>query len=118
MKPRTHFGLPFDRLGPEFDTDLKFWIQDHISLSLAKLISRFETTQRLFWDGHRLFEPRSDDDDGTRAAPPPNCCTTPAGGRLTPIPTYNLTCNKPRRIFSGIEFRTWNPPTPRATPYH
>ncbi|GBO03074.1 hypothetical protein AVEN_255494-1 [Araneus ventricosus] len=33
-------------------------------------------------------------------------------------PTYDLPLNMPntRRIFSGIGFRTWNPP--RATPYH
>ncbi|GBM95803.1 hypothetical protein AVEN_165503-1 [Araneus ventricosus] len=36
------------------------------------------------------------------------------------LSTYDLTCNRPhtRRIFSGIGFRTWNPPVPRPRPYH
>ncbi|GBM42379.1 hypothetical protein AVEN_130262-1 [Araneus ventricosus] len=48
------------------------------------------------------------------APPSPNLHATPTGGRLTT--TYDLTCNRPhtRRIFSGIGFRTWNPPGPKA----
>ncbi|GBM11222.1 hypothetical protein AVEN_267799-1 [Araneus ventricosus] len=47
------------------------------------------------------------------APPSPNFHSTPTGGRLTT--TYDLTCNRPhtRRIFSGIGFRTWNPPAPK-----
>ncbi|GBM53948.1 hypothetical protein AVEN_79920-1 [Araneus ventricosus] len=43
---------------------------------------------------------------------------TPTEGRLATM--YDLTCNRPhtRRIFSGIGFRTWNPPAPRPRPYH
>ncbi|GBM22947.1 hypothetical protein AVEN_172300-1 [Araneus ventricosus] len=46
--------------------------------------------------------------------PSPNFHATPTGGRLTT--TYDLACNRPhtRRIFSGIGFRTWNPPGPKA----
>ncbi|GBO02334.1 hypothetical protein AVEN_211611-1 [Araneus ventricosus] len=42
---------------------------------------------------------------------------TSARGRLAP--TYDLTCNRPntRRIFSGIGFRTWNPPVSKQAPY-
>ncbi|GBN61250.1 hypothetical protein AVEN_128969-1 [Araneus ventricosus] len=48
----------------------------------------------------------------------PNFHATPTGGRMAT--TYDLTCNRPhtRRIFSGIGFRTWNPPTPKPRPYH
>ncbi|GBN27692.1 hypothetical protein AVEN_144793-1, partial [Araneus ventricosus] len=45
------------------------------------------------------------------APPSPNFHATPAGARLT--------CNRPhpRRIFSGIGFRTWNPPATKPRPY-
>ncbi|GBL74701.1 hypothetical protein AVEN_243583-1 [Araneus ventricosus] len=35
-------------------------------------------------------------------------------------PTCDLACNRPntRRIFSGVGFRTWNPPDPMPAPYH
>ncbi|GBN64921.1 hypothetical protein AVEN_51851-1 [Araneus ventricosus] len=44
------------------------------------------------------------------APPSPNCRATPTGGRLAT--TYDLACNRPhtRRIFSGIGFRTCDPP--------
>ncbi|GBM50087.1 hypothetical protein AVEN_223298-1 [Araneus ventricosus] len=44
------------------------------------------------------------------APPSPNFRATPAGGRLAT--TYDLACNRPhtRRIFSGIGFRTCDPP--------
>ncbi|GBO13804.1 hypothetical protein AVEN_189792-1 [Araneus ventricosus] len=47
------------------------------------------------------------------APPSPNFRATPAGGRLAT--TYDLACNRPhtRRIFSGIGFRTCDPPVPR-----
>ncbi|GBN21612.1 hypothetical protein AVEN_254283-1 [Araneus ventricosus] len=47
------------------------------------------------------------------APPSPNFRTTPTGGRLAT--TYDLACNRPhtRRIFSGIGFRTCDPPVPR-----
>ncbi|GBM56653.1 hypothetical protein AVEN_123136-1 [Araneus ventricosus] len=83
------------------------------------LPSRFEATRGLFWDGPRNSEPRSDDEDNTSAGTPsPNFHTTPTGVRLTT--TYDLTCNRPhtRRFFSGIGFRTWNPPAPKPRPYH
>ncbi|GBN09291.1 hypothetical protein AVEN_37534-1 [Araneus ventricosus] len=43
----------------------------------------------------------------------PSFHATPTGGRLAT--TYDLACNRPhaRRIFSGIGFRTWNPPAPK-----
>ncbi|GBM41687.1 hypothetical protein AVEN_46955-1 [Araneus ventricosus] len=45
-----------------------------------------------------------------QAPPSPNFRTTPTGGRFATM--YDLACNRPhtRRIFSGIGFRTWNPP--------
>ncbi|GBN02609.1 hypothetical protein AVEN_93172-1 [Araneus ventricosus] len=44
--------------------------------------------------------------------------TTPTGGRLAT--TYDLACSRShtRRIFSGIGFRTRNPPAPKPGPYH
>ncbi|GBN16460.1 Techylectin-5A [Araneus ventricosus] len=47
------------------------------------------------------------------APPSPNFRATPTGGRLAT--TYDLACNRPhtRRIFSGIGFRTCDPPVPR-----
>ncbi|GBM91409.1 hypothetical protein AVEN_204279-1 [Araneus ventricosus] len=39
-------------------------------LSLVILMSSFEATRGLFWDGPRNFEPRSDDEDDTRADKP------------------------------------------------
>ncbi|GBN36091.1 hypothetical protein AVEN_178781-1 [Araneus ventricosus] len=50
--------------------------------------------------------------------PSPNSHANQTGGRLAT--TYDLTCNRPhtRRIFSGIEFRSWNPPAPKTRPYH
>ncbi|GBN33649.1 hypothetical protein AVEN_234887-1, partial [Araneus ventricosus] len=46
------------------------------------------------------------------APPSPNFRATPTGGRLAT--TYDLACNRPhtRRIFSGIGFRTCDPPVP------
>ncbi|GBN49481.1 hypothetical protein AVEN_151004-1 [Araneus ventricosus] len=43
---------------------------------------------------------------------------TPSGGCLATM--YDLACTRPhtRRIFSGIGFRTWNPPSPKPRPYH
>ncbi|GBM45592.1 hypothetical protein AVEN_150557-1, partial [Araneus ventricosus] len=67
----------------------------------------------------RNFEPRSDDEDDTWVGTSsPNFHATPTGGRLAT--TYDLACNRSdtRRIFSGIGFRTWNPPTPKPRPYH
>ncbi|GBO06676.1 hypothetical protein AVEN_79355-1 [Araneus ventricosus] len=85
-------------------------------LVLGILTSRFEATRGLFWDGPRNFEPRSDDDTwvGTSS---PSFHATLTGGRLAS--TYDLACNRPhtRRIFSGIGFRTWNPPAPKPIPY-
>ncbi|GBN74277.1 hypothetical protein AVEN_146463-1 [Araneus ventricosus] len=48
------------------------------------------------------------------APPSPNFRATPTGGRLAT--TYDLACNRPhtRRIFSGIGFRTCDPPVPRS----
>ncbi|GBL62549.1 hypothetical protein AVEN_8142-1, partial [Araneus ventricosus] len=42
--------------------------------------------------------------------PSPNFHEAPTGGRLATA--YDLARNRPhtRRIFSGIGFRTWNPP--------
>ncbi|GBM61669.1 hypothetical protein AVEN_133455-1 [Araneus ventricosus] len=80
---------------------------------------RLEATRGLIWNGPRNFEPRSDDEDDTRAGTPsPSFHATPTGGRLTT--TYELACNRPhtRRIFSGIGFRTWNPPAPKPRPHH
>ncbi|GBN64888.1 hypothetical protein AVEN_7508-1 [Araneus ventricosus] len=53
----------------------------------------------------------------TELAPPsPNFRATPTGGRLAT--TYDLACNRPhtRRIFSGIGFRTCDPPVPTEYP--
>ncbi|GBM97638.1 hypothetical protein AVEN_101954-1 [Araneus ventricosus] len=76
------------------------------------LTSRFEATRRLFWDGPRNFEPRSDDEDDAWAGTSLSKTSTPHR-RLAPM--YDLACNRPnaRRIFSGIGFRTWNPPAPK-----
>ncbi|GBM35316.1 hypothetical protein AVEN_195823-1 [Araneus ventricosus] len=48
------------------------------------------------------------------APPSPNFRATPTGGRLAT--TYDSACNRPhtRRIFSGIGFRTCDPPVPRS----
>ncbi|GBM42649.1 hypothetical protein AVEN_221761-1 [Araneus ventricosus] len=42
----------------------------------------------------------------------------PTGERLAT--TYDLACSMlhTRRIYSGIRFRAWNPPTPKPRPYH
>ncbi|GBL84239.1 hypothetical protein AVEN_222471-1 [Araneus ventricosus] len=50
------------------------------------------------------------------APPSPNFRATPTGGRLAT--TYDLACNRPhtRRIFSGIGFRTCDPPVPSTEP--
>ncbi|GBN15391.1 hypothetical protein AVEN_233920-1 [Araneus ventricosus] len=80
---------------------------------------RFEATRGLFRDGPRNFEPRSDDEDDTRAGTlSPNFRATPTGGRLAS--TCDLACNRShaRRIFSGIWFRTSDPPVPRSRPCH
>ncbi|GBO06775.1 hypothetical protein AVEN_43932-1 [Araneus ventricosus] len=72
-------------------------------------------------DGTRNFEPGSDDEDRTTpelSLPSPNFHATPTGGCLAT--TYDLAWSMPhtRRIFSGIGFRTWNPPAPKLRPYH
>ncbi|GBM23440.1 hypothetical protein AVEN_181563-1 [Araneus ventricosus] len=84
-----------------------------VSSSSSDHGSKGRATRGLFWDGPRNFESRSNDGDD----PSPNFHATPTGGRLAT--TYDLTCNRPhtRRIFSGIGFRTWNPPAPKPRPY-
>ncbi|GBL77100.1 hypothetical protein AVEN_12742-1 [Araneus ventricosus] len=65
------------------------------------------------------FGPRSDDEDDTEAGTlSTNFRTSPARGHLAT--TYDLMCNRihTTRIFSGIGFRTWNPPAPKSRPYH
>ncbi|GBL89504.1 hypothetical protein AVEN_105750-1, partial [Araneus ventricosus] len=88
--------------------------------NLISLTSRFEATRGLFCDGPRNFEPLSDDAKTTPELPPPspNFHATPTARRLPT--TYDLACNRPhtRRIFSGIGFRTWNPPALKPRPYH
>ncbi|GBM25343.1 hypothetical protein AVEN_232473-1 [Araneus ventricosus] len=87
-----------------------------LGFSLVILTSRFEATRGLFWDGPRNFEPGQMTRATPELAPPsPNFHATPTGGRLAT--TYDLACNRPR-IFSGIGFRTWNPPAPKPRPYH
>ncbi|GBM98913.1 hypothetical protein AVEN_58185-1 [Araneus ventricosus] len=104
-----------------------------VEISLVLLASRFERIRMLFWTGPLNFELRTDDKDDTRAGIPLSklphetngklgsgglCCTTLTGGRLAP--RCDLTCNRPhtRRIFGGIEFRSWNTPTTKPRPYH
>ncbi|GBN28483.1 hypothetical protein AVEN_91002-1 [Araneus ventricosus] len=80
------------------------------SFSLVILTSQFQPKRVLFWGGPRNFEPRSDDEDDTEDTK----------GRTFGL-TYDLTCKRPnpRRIFSGIGFRTWNPSGPqKLRPYH
>ncbi|GBO37328.1 hypothetical protein AVEN_55899-1 [Araneus ventricosus] len=74
---------------------------------------------RLFWDGPRNFEPRLDDEDDTDLAPPLQTSALHQREDIWP-PTYDLKCNNPNtwRIFSGIGFRSWNPPDPKSIPYH
>ncbi|GBL64963.1 hypothetical protein AVEN_171693-1, partial [Araneus ventricosus] len=83
-----------------------------VTVSLVILMSRFEVTRGLFWDGPRNFESWSDEEGRAWAGTPDqNSRTTPAGGRLPPT-AYPHT----RRIFGGIGFRSWGPPAPRF--YH
>ncbi|GBM78898.1 hypothetical protein AVEN_12522-1 [Araneus ventricosus] len=80
-------------------------------------MSRFEATRGLFCNGNHNFQPRPDDENDTLPGNcSPNFHTTPAGGYLTLM--YDLKWNRPntRRIFSGIGFRTWNPPHPKRKP--
>ncbi|GBO15074.1 hypothetical protein AVEN_189380-1 [Araneus ventricosus] len=62
----------------------------HRRFNSITLMSRFQATLRLFWDGPRNFEPQSDDEGNTRASP--NICTTPPRERLAA--TYDLTWNR------------------------
>ncbi|GBN32507.1 hypothetical protein AVEN_42442-1 [Araneus ventricosus] len=68
-------------------------------------------------DGPRHFEPRSEVRGRGRHLswhpPSPNF-------RERLATTYDLACNRPhtRRIFSGIGFRTCDPPAPGSRPYH
>ncbi|GBN25919.1 hypothetical protein AVEN_83308-1 [Araneus ventricosus] len=89
-------------------------------------MSRFEATRGLFYT-HRHEATRDlvilNHGQMTRTAPElatpsPNFQATPTGGRLAS--TYDLACNTPPtwRIFSGIGFRTWNPPAPKPRTYH
>ncbi|GBN46333.1 hypothetical protein AVEN_105993-1 [Araneus ventricosus] len=53
----------------------------------------------------------------------PHVCYIAVSRRRTfDLLTYDSTCNRPktRRVFSGIGFRTWNPPAPllKPTPFH
>ncbi|GBL82895.1 hypothetical protein AVEN_106409-1 [Araneus ventricosus] len=61
-------------------------LNEKITFSSVILISHFEATRGLFWDGPRNFELWSDDEDDTRAdTSPPNCRTKPAGALLTQV---------------------------------
>ncbi|GBL77463.1 hypothetical protein AVEN_41851-1 [Araneus ventricosus] len=58
----------------------------------------------------------------TRTTPelaPPFQASTPHQREDVLDTTYDLACSRPhtRRIFSGIGFRTWNPPAPKPRPY-
>ncbi|GBM24737.1 hypothetical protein AVEN_141811-1 [Araneus ventricosus] len=88
-------------------------------LVLVILTSRFEATRGLFWDEPRNFEPRSDDEDDTWAgSPSPN--STPHQRRdVWPLRMiWRATGPHTWRIFSGIGFRAWSPPTPKPISYH
>ncbi|GBN93870.1 hypothetical protein AVEN_240862-1 [Araneus ventricosus] len=59
----------------------------------------------------------------TRTTPdlaPSRQTSTPHQRKDVRHPTYDLTCNRSntRRIFSGIGFRTWNPPASKLRPYY
>ncbi|GBM45598.1 hypothetical protein AVEN_86539-1 [Araneus ventricosus] len=91
----------------------------HIGKVSVILPSCFEATRGLFRDGPRNSEPRSDDEDDTWAGTPsPNFRTTPTGGRLDTM--YDLADRglHAQRMFSGIRFRTSDPPIPRSRPCH
>ncbi|GBO23965.1 hypothetical protein AVEN_89981-1, partial [Araneus ventricosus] len=61
--------------------------------SLVILMSRFDATRGLFWDGPRYFQPRSDDEDDTSADIPfRNFHAISTGGYLAT--TYDLACNQ------------------------
>ncbi|GBN33278.1 hypothetical protein AVEN_124209-1 [Araneus ventricosus] len=77
------------------------------------------STRGLFCDGPRNFEPRSHDEDDTRVgAPSSNFHTTPTGRRLTPCLPLNVQQVQYTTDFSGIRFRTWDPPSPEPRPYY
>ncbi|GBN45075.1 hypothetical protein AVEN_34158-1, partial [Araneus ventricosus] len=62
-----------------------------VTVSSVILMSRFEVTRGLFWDGPQNFESWSDEESRPWAGTPDqNFRTTPTGGRLPPygIPTY------------------------------
>ncbi|GBO02126.1 hypothetical protein AVEN_154094-1 [Araneus ventricosus] len=90
-----------------------------LMFSLVILRSRFEQHEGYFGTNLVILNLGQMTRTTPELAPPsPNFHATPTGGRLTT--TYDLTCNRPhtRRIFSGIGFRTWNPPPPKPRPYH
>ncbi|GBL96896.1 hypothetical protein AVEN_182491-1 [Araneus ventricosus] len=54
-------------------------------------LPRVRTARRLFWDGPRYFEPRSDDEVDTCAGTaPPSISNAPAGGSLTPYILFSV----------------------------
>ncbi|GBN71044.1 hypothetical protein AVEN_35445-1 [Araneus ventricosus] len=86
--------------------------------SLVMILSSFEATRELFWDGPRNFEQRLDDEDGTTFSRFSHHTNTspsiPVDYKqredVSPY-TYDSACNRPvtRWIFNGIGFRIWKP---------
>ncbi|GBO13206.1 hypothetical protein AVEN_204325-1 [Araneus ventricosus] len=94
--------------------EIKKW-----NVSLVTLMSRYEGTRGLFWDGPRNFKHRSGDEDdiwaGTCFSERPHHTSGRTFG-----PRYYLECNRPntRRLFSAIGIEPGNPPAPKPTSYH
>ncbi|GBO41762.1 hypothetical protein AVEN_24533-1 [Araneus ventricosus] len=67
---------------------------------LVMLTFHFEATRRLFWDGTRNFEPRSDAERTTPKLAPPLQTFPPHQREGVWSPSYDLTGNRPntRRI--------------------
>ncbi|GBL74255.1 hypothetical protein AVEN_235256-1 [Araneus ventricosus] len=79
------------------------------------LISRFEATRRLFWDGPHNFQPLQMPKTTPELAPScPNFRTT----WRTFGPTYDLMCNTPTYIADIQWNRISNPPARTQRPYH
>ncbi|GBN55386.1 hypothetical protein AVEN_45462-1 [Araneus ventricosus] len=76
--------------------------------------TRFGATRSLFWK--RTSYVMLNRNQMTRTTPEP--ATHSPSFRTTPAvdiwpPTYDLACNMSTYVFSGIGFRTWNPPAPK-----
>ncbi|GBM23197.1 hypothetical protein AVEN_159878-1 [Araneus ventricosus] len=90
------------------------FLTHYVQFEKIIFMPRFKATRGLFWEETCNSEPQSDDESDL-ATSSPNSLTTPAAACLASYVRFNEQLVRIKRgKFSGIEFRTRNPPVKRT----